>query len=156
MCAIQSRIMENSLKWMNAVQSQFLSTQNMSFVSSNNCSDFCFAGFDGANVLGSEKRSVWWIYNGSAMFKWKLNYINNFKRDLLLTFGFIELHYKFNHEPEPIFPKNTTNKPITQNARKTNSSTTKKKPNTALTRPQLSKIIMSQMSFEFSGLRKWK
>jgi hypothetical protein len=40
----------------------------MSFVSSNNCIDFCFAGFDGTNVLGSEKRSVWWIYNGSAMF----------------------------------------------------------------------------------------
>ena len=39
----------------------------MSFVSSNNCSDFFF--FDGANVLGSEKRLVWWIYNGSAMFK---------------------------------------------------------------------------------------
>jgi hypothetical protein len=59
--------------------------------------------------------------------KWKLNYINNFKSDLLLTFGFIELHYKFNRQPEPVtFPKNPTNKPITQNARKSNSSTTKK------------------------------
>jgi hypothetical protein len=55
----------------------------MSFVSSNNCIDFCLAGFDGANVLGSEKRAVWWIYNGSAMFNVEMH--KYFKRDLLLT-----------------------------------------------------------------------
>jgi hypothetical protein len=33
----------------------------MGFVSSNNGIDFCCAGFDGANVLGSEKISFWWI-----------------------------------------------------------------------------------------------
>jgi hypothetical protein len=112
----------------------------MSFVSSNNCTDSCLAGFDGANVLGSEKRAVWWIYNGSAIFKWKLNYINNFKNDLLQTFGFIALHYKFNHEPEPIFPKKSYRQTYRskRTQMKSNSSTTKK-PNTALRRPQLSK-----------------
>ena len=53
-------------------------------------------------------------------------------------------------------PKNPIIKPITQNARKWNlTQALQIKPNTALIRPQLSKT-MSQMSFEFSRLRKWK
>jgi hypothetical protein len=84
----------------------------MSFVSSNNCTDSCLAGFDGANVLGSEKRAIWWIYNGSAIFKWKLNYINNFKSDLLQLLD--SLHYITSSimNLNPSFQKNPTNKPI--------------------------------------------
>jgi hypothetical protein len=78
----------------------------MSFVSSNNCSDFCFAGFDGANVLGSEKRSVWWIY---------------FKRDLVITLE-SKKSYKQTYHPK-------------RTQMKSNSSTTKKNQHSSHTAP---------------------